>query len=707
MSLRAGNILGELTAESDDKMLDTAFYESRNFRELVHGTAFRFVVGRRGTGKSALFRKIFEALQHEQGVVVLTERPSEDATRAFHHELAKLTNDYADARVVTRLTWKVQILTEALDAILGHYKSTKLESHGHLAEYRARFPPLFAQKGLERGLVALRLAMAAFPNEPASALPEKIAQHFDVGWLQNCVLAALHELRRRVVYLYDGLDEGWIPTQIATSLLGGLAKAAVEFREAHHIHCLIFVRDNMFRALAEFDGDYTRNIEGNTLRIFWDDESLLNLVALRLRAAFEWRGENNIKAWNRFAQRGLDGHEGFKKCLRLTLYRPRDIIALLNGAFQVACAHGRESIIDTDIDATARRISQTRLNDLFKEYDKVLPGLQQFAQIFRGQPTPLPYGVAKGLLDEVVDRADATGSSTRDFALLRTGSVALNALYSVGFVGLQGQNDTVRFCHDGSNADVEDVPGGGLVVVHPCYWLAMGIVSSRTDGEDRIAPEISVSVVDDEDDVALADAGKKEMTDLRLRQLGVIVEELHGIQEGLPGAHAFEEWVYSAARYLFPGGLSNIQWKPNSGQVQQRDVVGTLIGDKGFWRRIGRYDVSQFVIEAKNFREIDADGFRQAWGYLNGPYGRCIMIVTRSGEDSISEHERALVKEGYDGDVSRMVILMPAKLLQRALSKMRSGGEKRDDYTMDLLNKRLDLFERSYIAQKSARVSRK
>jgi hypothetical protein len=57
-----GNVLGALTAEADTAMLSTAFYESRNYRELVGGSDFRFVVGRRGTGKSALCAKVSEAM---------------------------------------------------------------------------------------------------------------------------------------------------------------------------------------------------------------------------------------------------------------------------------------------------------------------------------------------------------------------------------------------------------------------------------------------------------------------------------------------------------------------------------------------------------------------------------------------------------------------------------------------------------------------
>ena len=229
------------------------------------------------------------------------------------------------------------------------------------------------------------------------------------------------------------------------------------------------------------------------------------------------------------------------------------------------------------------------------------------------------------------------------------------------------------------------------------HWRALNLRDDVPDG-------VTVSV-DDEDDVTLTQPAKKMVTDMRLRRLGRIVEELRKIPEGKTGAHEFEEWVYSAARYLFSEGLDNIQWKPNPGQLQQRDIVGALKGRSGFWHRIERYDVSQFIIEVKNFKELDADAFRQAWGYLNPPYGRCLMIVTRADGDSLTERERALVKEGFDGDPRKLVISMPAMLLQRALSKMRSGNERRDDYTEKLLKKRIDKFERVYVAQKAARSS--
>lgn len=696
---RTGNPLGELTAEADQHMLETAFYESRSYRELIGGKYYRFVIGRRGTGKSALSRKVSEVWARERGVLLLSEHPQEEKVSSWHSELGALTGIYSEARTIAKLAWKVQVLTQALDEIVDNYKAEKVTEVEQLIAYRSRYQTLFEHSGLARSLEAFRVVMKANPGIPAAKMAESIADHFGVGKLQNLVMAALPEINKRVIFLYDGLDEGWLPTQVSTGLLGGLVKLAAEFNEDYGIRCLLFIRDNMFRALAEFDDDYSRNIEGSTFRLHWDEHSLLNLVALRLRSTFDWRGENDTKTWNRFAKRGLENLEGFRKCLKHTLYRPRDIISLLNSAFQIAIQSGRQEIIDDDVEAAATRISQSRLADLYKEYDKVLPGLRYFAESFRAQAARMPYELALMMLGNTIDGKHA-GTEARDFALIRTGSEAFDALYSVGFIGIQDVSGGVAFCHDGSNSDIEALAATRTVVVHPCYWKALDVCDSNGD-------DVTVRV-DDEEDITRGKQAKEQIADWRIRKLGTVIAELERIPLGKPGAYQFEEWVFYTVRYLFSKGLSNIEWHPNANLAQQRDIVGT-INEIEFWKRLSTdYDVRQFIIEAKNYEVVDADEFRQAWGYLKGPYGRCLMMITRSNDDhGVTERERDLIKEGYDGGACKLIVLMPAKVLVYALRKMRSKKESKDDYVTSLLGRRLDEYERNYVHLKTTRRRRK
>lgn len=52
------NILGDLRAEADHAMLDRAFLETADYRTLIETSDRVLVVGRRGTGKSALTRAL-------------------------------------------------------------------------------------------------------------------------------------------------------------------------------------------------------------------------------------------------------------------------------------------------------------------------------------------------------------------------------------------------------------------------------------------------------------------------------------------------------------------------------------------------------------------------------------------------------------------------------------------------------------------------
>ncbi|MCY1083761.1 P-loop ATPase, Sll1717 family [Archangium lansingense] len=696
----AGNILGETTAEADRRMLDVAFYESRNYLELIHGSDFRFVVGRRGAGKSALFRKVTQALEAEGGAILITEKPDEVKTAALQEELKQLTERYDDARSITRLTWKVQILTSALEHILKHYKAEKLgETRVFLIEFKTKHQSLFEHAGLARSLEALRLVRRANPGVGARALLEKISDYFRLRRLQDAIIDGVQNaIGKRLVFLYDGLDEGWLPSPLATGVLGGLARAAADFREeSHGLHCLLFIRDNMLRALVQLDPDYSRNIEGSTLRLQWDERSLLSFVSLRLRAAFRWSQENDTRIWTQFAKGELEGIDGFRRCLKLTLYRPRDLISLLNTAYKAAAAANRDRIIDADLQGAATAISEQRLQDLYKEYQEVLPGMSLFAERFRGGTAKRKSADVKQLLQDVVD-AGGTGMVARDFALISTGADAFNALYSVGFLGIQDDvGDAVTFCHDGSNTDVQELPDSRVIVVHPCFWRALSLTGDVPQEEVLIR-------VDDEDDVAKGVPAKTEMKADRLRKLGQIADDLEKIPLGNEGAHAFEKWVHKTAQYLFAKDLGNIELHPNKSGLQQRDVVGSINADRGFWGRVARvYGVSQIVFECKNFEEMAAPEFRQAWGYLSGPYGRLLIMVTRSSQDKqITNRERALVKEGWDLH-EKLIVLIPAILLQRAIRKMRTSKEQREDAIQTILNERLDKYERGYISQKAPR----
>ena len=82
------NALGDLRAEADTTMLARAFLETADYRTLIETSDRPIVVGRRGTGKSALARQLHHFFYREGNTVVISISPEEDQTIGLRARLA-------------------------------------------------------------------------------------------------------------------------------------------------------------------------------------------------------------------------------------------------------------------------------------------------------------------------------------------------------------------------------------------------------------------------------------------------------------------------------------------------------------------------------------------------------------------------------------------------------------------------------------------
>lgn len=697
MSIQVGNILGAARAELDTQMLDKAFVETTDYQALLTTQDFNFVVGRRGTGKSAICKKLQQNLITNRNILLITETPKEHFILEYQSLLNKVAHDYRLARAISRLVWENHILLEILKHIKIHYKGNKI-INDFIRSYYEKYKNVIDCDYAARCTIILR---ETIKNDCLGhELPSKIASIFQTEKLKVSVKKALSDISSRVVALYDGLDEGWIPNIIATAILGGLAAAASDFSNSQSsIHITLFIRDNMFRSLANFDSDFSKHIEGNTIRLHWDANSLLNLIAKRLRIILKMEDvESDIKVWNRFAARELSSRDGFQVCLKNTLYRPRDILVLLNSAYQVAVREGRENIVGKDIDVSARTISQDRLNDLLKEYDTVLPGLKDFILPFYGRPASNTYSSVISILDDACSNTDYSKPESVDFALFNSGKEIFSALHSIGFIGVM-DNTTggYIFCHDGSAAGTRSIPPEQLTIIHPCYWKALEVTDELSGSE---------IIVQINDEYEVQDSN--ELEDNRLRRFGAIIGELPQIPLGHEGSEEFPSWVLKSIRILFAGKLSNIQIKPNEGGIQRRDIVATNLNTSFFWSRIlTDFQSRQIIFEVKNYEVLKPEDFQQVLSYStgeSGEYGRFIIVVSRNPNESPSSVEIGWINSLWF-EHQRRVMILPAQVIARCLSKMRS--QRKFDYTDDYLSKTMDTYARSYLNLKHESKFRK
>ena len=691
----AGNPLGAVRAEIDTEMLERAFVKTHDYEALANTRDFNFVVGRRGAGKTALYLMLREYFANQREIILHSHRPEEHDSIALSSLAKRFTDNYRTTRAILRVIWRAVILLSVLDKLRKHWKIGRIERDGYLSTYAEERKALFTVDGVARCAAILRQYEGR--EIAAEELPGIIASEFALGSLEQHVKNALSSLNNSAITLFDGLDEGWEPTPVSTALLGGLALAVADFRDHQvGIHGILFIRDNLFRALANFDPDFSRHIEGPSLRLHWDENGLLVIVANRLRVGLGLEEvENDIRVWNRFAHRELQNREGFIKCLRYTLYRPRDILVLLNQAFHLAARGGRPELVEDDVESISLSISESRLSDLIKEYEAVFPGLGIVLSAFRGTSPFRELGPLISELDQLLDENDYSEVGSGDLAVLGSGEVIFNALYSIGFLGFRDTiSGFITFRHDGGAADVGTKDPHQATAIHPCYWKALGL------NEANMPIEIVAEIHDEYEAKA-----EPEAQDIRTRQLGSLISELSNVPVGPEGAARFEEWVFRSIRILFQGALMNPELKPNKNAIQRRDIVATNMAQSGFWRRIFEdYQSRQVIFEVKNYADLKFEDYRQALSYMTNQYGRFLILVCRSGAETVGGTEQGWIKTMYH-EHERVILTLPAMTLARCLRKVRNA--KRLSYSEEQLSKRLDLFERSYLSLEHRPSSRR
>jgi hypothetical protein len=525
-------------------------------------------------------------------------------------------------------------------------------------------------------------------KDPVVAEEDRIADLADLLQINRVtqeVAAIAVGVEKNAVILIDKLDEGYEPDSIGVGIVDGILYGIDDVRQVlgEKLRSAVFVRDNIFRAIQQEDVDFSRNLEAKVLRLHWDQQELFYMTAKRIRHVFGVNKESDIKVWNAITANELHGREGFKRVLAFTLYRPRDVIALLNAAFYRAQRQGRATLIERDFSDSAKQISVTRLDDLGKEYESVFPGVRQLVAAFSRGNAKFRWSDAVAIVRSAIDDDELSEAAAQHFRILGSCEEVLKSLYGIGFLGiLNAHIGSYVFSHDGKSPDKAFSESDHLMI-HPCYWAALGIEREVLAKED--ADEIY-----DEYEITIA----SQSGDQRRRSLGQIISEFNGIPEGEDGADQFELWCKKAIEIAFARQLTNVQSRPNLNATQRRDIVATNDGGEGFWRRVREdYGTRQVIFEVKNYSSIGVEEYRQVFGYLGKEYGRLCFIICRDNQSGLSKgKELDAFREFYSKDT--VIIKITAMQLVSILSKLRSP-EKFDAGSV-LLGKVLDTHIRLY-----------
>lgn len=678
------NLLGDLRAEADGTMLARAFLETADFRTLIETSDRMIVVGRRGTGKSALTLKLSGHWRGSKSTRVVRIIPEEHHVIGTRPLLKHFGDTFSIIRAGCKLAWRYALLMETALSLSSKYRFLGAEGYKKIRrrvdEWKS-YGPAVADRFPR--LLELSLDTSKTPEQNVGRLPIEL----DLTHVEKSLASACDDSNTTVVFLIDKLDEGYLPDTVGIGLIDGLVQAAIEIKTRNpRIKPIVFLRDNMFRAVQTNDPDFSRNIEGHILRLHWDVDSLFNFATRRLSVAFESKQDTSaIKVWNTHTHGDLKGKQGFIECLRHTLYRPRDLLSLLNEAYYIGNKSGQDVIVREHIDETARYISQIRLDDLIKEYSAVIPGLKYYVAAFEGQRPELDGADASTIIESVLNRDVDNALALQDFLILSDAISVLRSLYSIGFIGMKNRSTgSFVFCHDGRAPD-QDFTSKDKILVHPCYWTALNITN------DGLTPSQAEEIFD-EYDIQIS-SETPAIRDVRIKQL---IAELSNIPEGNEGSAQFELWCQKAIRICFAKGLRNVELRPNRAAKSRRDIVATNLGEGDAWKRILEdYGTRQVTFEIKNYRDLESDDYYQILNYLSGDYGRLGFFVTRDiSMDVLADKDLGWIREMH-AKHNIMVVKLTGKWLARLLDKLKNP-QKHDAVNRNM-HTLLDTYSRLYI----------
>lgn len=687
------NPLGDTTAENDRKMLLDAFVPTGDFRSLIESDDRTVVVGRRGTGKSALYIQLQRHWERDKKIKVLSFAPDDSEIIGFRSLMKPFSSSFTLARAATKLLWRYALLMEITGYIASNYKLQSLFDKEDVLKQQ------YSKWNESKGTFLTKCRAIAKTFLSAEAQEESVGDlpmNLNIAYIEERVLTLLNKSDRKIVILMDRLDEGYEPDAIGIGIIAGLAYASIELNKKNElVRPIVFLRDNIYRALAKEDPDYSRNIEGQVIRLHWDWAQLLLLATGRLKISFSLSIEKDQRVWDRCTAGELQGREGFKKCLQFTLYRPRDLLSLLNEAFFCAARQGRSTAVIQDLEYAAQSISLARLEDLWKEYQRTFQCVQAATLCFKDGEPELLAASAMETLNTATAALEASGNhpASAEARILQASGI-LQSLYSIGFIGVHdSSSSSYCFCHDGRTPD-KGFSDRDKILIHPCYWLGLNL-SKNALAEDE------AEIINDEYDIKV----QSSTPEIRSVRIGQVIAQLDKIPLGREGEKAFEVWCLESLKIVFASHLVNLELHSNGAAVQRRDIIGTNQENSKFWSRVySDYHSRQVVFDAKNFKELGADEYRQLQSYLTGKYGKIAFIINRENDEHlISGKDLDWVREMHQGH-GALIVKLPAKFICKLLQKLRSP--EKHDAVDKLMSSLIDTYERNYLGLKST-INRK
>jgi len=535
--IRRGASIGEPDAESDERYLENCFVDSGYLEQLLDCDApQRIIVGRTGSGKSALIAQIKKTQDH-----VLEIAPDDLSLNYLSNStlLVSLAKMGVKLDLFYTLLWKHVFAVELLKVRFGlsTEEKTKTWMQGFVTrlhakdqlkeraleylrnwgdkfwsetEYRVKEVTQKLERDLQASLDASVLGIGSKVGAGERVSEERRLEFVNNAQrvVNNIQMKALSDLIRLLsddvfndpqkpfYIVIDRLDENWIDDDMRYRLIRALIETIKSFRVVRNVKIIIALRVDLLERVFDKTRDsgfQEEKYQSLFMQVRWSQQNMHDLLTSRLKYLVSEQYTKKSVSLDDLFPPQIDRMRFLDYLCVRTLYRPRDAIAFVNECLKLS--EGKQKVSVQTIFDAERAYSAGRQSSLEFEWISQYPKLREYFGIFERMPSRFKLSqVQKDAIENFalkqVDDDHSTNDPVASAALnyINTGGnhhtvlVAIaKALYHVGVLGIKPDGFTKEMWnyHDGRPPTDGQIKPSSTVAIHPMLWIQLGIVFSN------------------------------------------------------------------------------------------------------------------------------------------------------------------------------------------------------------------------------------
>jgi hypothetical protein len=338
--------LGDPMAENEFETLADYYVPTDPYQRALRGEV-NLVVGRKGTGKTALFSQVRIAKRNNKANIVVDVKPEGYQLVRLKEEILDVLSEGSRQHLIT-IFWEYVLYLEICYKILEKDRERHKFDHTIHQKYQNLAKAYTGDGGLlegdfsERLLILSESVVQSFKDVSSTLDKSRLA----AGDVSNIVYR--HDIRaiRDIVadyiahkdstwILFDNLDKGWpthglqpIDITILRCLIDAARKIQREMtKRKNSFTSIVFIRNDVFELLMQQSADFGKEIR---VSLDWSDTELLReMIARRIRAADPHLKGDFDALWATLVVSHCRGEDSFYYLLERGLMRPRNLIKLV------------------------------------------------------------------------------------------------------------------------------------------------------------------------------------------------------------------------------------------------------------------------------------------------------------------------------------------------------------------------------------------